>query len=59
MMGWQRLQVRSNSSRPSSRGSDSGPGTGNGDWLKAGVVNTAKEKAVINSEERIEVERMI
>src|SRR5689334_4500363 len=59
MMGWHTLQLRTNCSRPSSTGSDSSLGTGNGDWPRAAVPRNAQAQAAINRVEEIEEARIV
>ncbi len=57
MMGWQRLQLRSSSARPSPGGSCASVGVGNGDWAYAAPVmktKTANERSEKAEEERME-----
>src|SRR3954470_5210326 len=58
MMGWQRLQLRISSARPSPSGSCASVGVGKGDWPFAAPVMVDERKPAIRSSEEAKVERM-
>ena len=58
MMGWQRLQLRSSSARPSSSGNCASVGVGKGDWPYAVPVMVDERRTAIRSSEETEDERM-
>src|SRR4051812_19226757 len=58
MMGWQRLQLRNSSARPSPGGSCASVGVGKGDWPYAAPVMLDKKRMAVASSEEAEDERM-